>query len=408
MKKSTVAPLVLSAVAMWGGQALAAHHVVWPDVVIHLHGSGHAYLVDTKTDSVVADLETCKGGTLGSTTPDAKKLYVSCAAEGQKEVVVLDLANKAVAKRIETGNRPKHGLVSPDGKWIGINHWGLDGGKHRVTFLDAKTDEIAKVIDLPVTNTEVKGVTSMHNAWSVDSRLLFDVDRADNRLVVVDTRDWSVKTHPVPSAPHYPVPSPDGKELWLVHEGSDKVMPGILVYDLTKPDMPVIAQMDMPLIGEEVVEAHHGNFTQDGKLFMALNRGPGKDSRGREVAFFDAKTKQLVHRLTTASNGVGHTYNAPDGKRAVVTNYGNNVITVIDIGGLKTVKDLKIGTGRMGHIAFTKDGQWGYVSNEKDGNLFKVDMKKLDTVKKIETGNKPGGGQVLNVWTNVFEELPRK
>jgi len=408
MKKSTVAPLVLSAVAMWGGQALAAHHVVWPDVVIHLHGSGHAYLVDTKTDSVVADLETCKGGTLGSTTPDAKKLYVSCAAEGQKEVVVLDLANKAVAKRIETGNRPKHGLVSPDGKWIGINHWGLDGGKHRVTFLDAKTDEIAKVIDLPVTNTEVKGVTSMHNAWSVDSRLLFDVDRADNRLVVVDTKDWSVKTHPVPSAPHYPVPSPDGKELWLVHEGSDKVMPGILVYDLTKPDMPVIAQMDMPLIGEEVVEAHHGNFTQDGKLFMALNRGPGKDSRGREVAFFDAKTKQLVHRLTTASNGVGHTYNAPDGKRAVVTNYGNNVITVIDIGGLKTVKDLKIGTGRMGHIAFTKDGQWGYVSNEKDGNLFKVDMKKLDTVKKIETGNKPGGGQVLNVWTNVFEELPRK
>ena len=408
MKKNTVVPLVFAATTMWGGQTLAAHHVIWPDVVIHLHGSGHAYLVDTKTDAIVADLETCKGGTLGSTTPDAKKLYVSCAAEGQKEVVILDLANKTVAKRIETGNRPKHGLVSPDGKWVGINHWGLDGGKHRVTFLDAKTDEIAKVIDLPVMNTEIKGVTSMHNAWSVDSRLLFDVDRADNRLVVIDTKDWSVKTYPVPSAPHYPVPSPDGKELWLVHEGNDKAMPGILVYDLTKADMPVIAQMNMPLLGEEVVEAHHGNFTQDGKLFMALNRGPGKDSRGREVAFFDVKTKQLVHRLATASNGVGHSYNTPDGKRSVVTNYGNNVITVIDIAGLKTVKDLKIGTGRMGHIAFTKDGQWGYVSNEKDGNLFKIDMKKLDTVKKIETGNKPGGGQVLNVWTNVFEELPRK
>ncbi len=408
MKKHTTVSWLFAAAATWSGQALAAHHVVWPDVVVHLHGSGHAYLVDTKTDAVVADLATCKGGTLGSTTPDAKKLYVSCAADGQKEVVVLDLANKSVAKRIETGNRPKHGLVSPDGKWVGINHWGLDGGKHRVTFLDAKTDEIAKVIDLPVMNTEVKGVTSMHNAWSVDSRLLFDVDRADNRLVVTDTKDWSVKTYPVPSAPHYPVPSPDGKELWLVHEGNDKALPGILVYDLTKPDMPVIAKMDMPLIGEEVVEAHHGNFTQDGKLFLALNRGPGKDSRGREIAFFDAKAKQLVHRLTSASNGVGHTYNTPDGKRAVVTNYGNNVITVIDIASLKTVKDLKIGTGRMGHIAFTKDGQWGYVSNEKDGNLFKIDMKKLETVKKIETGNKPGGGQVLNVWTNVFEELPRK
>jgi Tol biopolymer transport system component len=253
-----------------------------------------------------------------------------------------------------------------------------------------------------------KGVTSMHNAWSQDSKRFFAVDRVDNRLVVVNTGDWSVQTIAVPSAPHYPVPSPDGKELWLVHEGSDSAKPGIIVYDLTKPDLPVVATMDMPLIGEEVVEAHHGNFTQDGKLFMALNRGPGKDSRGREVAFFDAATKQLVHRLTTASNGVGHTYNTPDGKHAVVTNYGNNVITVIDIANRRTVKDLKIGAGRMGHIAFTADGKAGYVSNDKDGNVYKLDMTKLAVEKKIETaGDKAGGGQVLNVWTNVFEELPR-
>jgi hypothetical protein len=47
------------------------------------------------------------------------------------------------------------------------------------------------------------------------------------------------------------------------------------------------------------------------------------------------------------------------------------------------------------------------VSNDKDGNLYKLDMKKRAVVKKNETGNKPAGGQVLNVWTNVFEELPR-
>ena len=399
----TILALALSAAL--STPALAAKPV-WPDVVVHLHGGGQAFIVDTKTDAVVATLDTCKGGTLGATTPDAKKVYVSCAADGQKEMVVIDLAGKSVAKRIETGNRPKHGIVSPDGKWVGINHWGLDGGKLRHTFMSTADDSIVKVLDLDVAGAP-KGVTSMHNAWSNDSRLFFAVDRVDNRLVVIDTKDWSMKTYPVPSAPHYPVPSPDGKELWLVHEGSDAAQPGILVYDLTKPDMPVIAKMDMPLIGEEVVEAHHGNFTQDGKLFMALNRGPGKDSRGREVAFFDAKSKQLVHRLTTASNGVGHTYNTPDGKQAIVTNYGNNVISVIDVGALKTVKDLKIGAGRMGHAAFTKDSAWGYVSNDKDGNLYKLDMKKLAVAKKIETGNKPGGGQVLNVWTNVFEELPR-
>ncbi len=397
--------LTLALAACFSTPVLAAKPV-WPDVVVHLHGAGQAFIVDTKTDAVVATLDTCKGGTLGATTPDAKKVYVSCAADGQKDMVVIDLVGRSVAKRVETGNRPKHGIVSPDGKWVGINHWGLDGGKLRHTFMSTADDAIVKVLDLEVAGSP-KGVTSMHNAWSNDSRLFFAVDRVDNRLVVIDTKDWSMKTYPVPSAPHYAVPSPDGKELWLVHEGSDAAAPGILVYDLTQPDMPVIARMDMPLIGEEVVEAHHGNFTQDGKLFMALNRGPGKDSRGREVAFFDAKSKQLVHRLSTASNGVGHTYNTPDGKLAVVTNYGNNVISVIDVGALKTVKDLKIGAGRMGHVAFTKDGAWGYVSNDKDGNLYKLDMKKLAVAKKIETGNKPGGGQVLNVWTNVFEELPR-
>lgn len=405
MKYTTLSIAIAAGIAV--SLPAQAAKPVWPDTLVQLHGAGNAYLIDTKTDAVIATLETCKGGTLGTTTLDGKKMYVSCAAEGQKEVVALDLDKKAVAKRLETGNRPKHGVVSPDGKWVGINHWGLDDGKLRHSFVDVATDAVVKTVDLPVTG-QPKGVTSMHNAWSADAKKFFAVDRVDNRLVVIDTGDWGVKTIAVPSAPHYPVPSPDGKELWLVHEGSESVKPGILVYDLTKPEMPVIATLEMPLIGEEVVEAHHGNFTQDGKLFLALNRGPGKDSRGREVAFFDAASKQLVHRLTTASNGVGHTYNTPDGKHAVVTNYGNNVITVIDIANRKTVKDLKIGAGRMGHIAFTADGKSGYVSNDKDGNVYKLDMTKLAVEKKIETaGDKPGGGQVLNVWTNVFEELPR-
>ncbi len=429
MNRSKLSRLAwLVSASLLGVGAQASVKPKWPDVVVQLHGAGKAYIVDTRTDAVLAALDTCKGGTLGSTTPDASKVYVSCAGEGEKEVVVIDLKNNSVTKRLATGNRPKHGLVSPNGKWVGVDHWALSDGKLRIAFIDAAKDEIVKTLDISVAG-QPKGVTSMHNSWSADSRFFFSMDRVDNRLVVVDTNDWSVRTLPVPSAPHYPVPSPDGKELWLVHEGrvspgflgergkllilgqkpgASEVLPGIIVYDLTKPDMPVIATMELPLTGEEVVEAHHGNFTQDGKLFMALNRGPGNDSRGREVAFFDAKTKKLVHRVSTASNGVGHTYNSPDGRYAVVTNYGNNVITILDVKELKPVKDLMIGLGRMGHVAFTRDGRWGYVSNAGDGNLYKLDMRKLEVVKTIETGaGKAGGGQALNVWTNVFEQLPR-
>jgi len=400
-------PVAVAIAALALPFAVQAAQPTWPDVVVQLHGAGKAFIVDTNSDELVATLDTCNGGTLGSPTPDASKVYVSCAAPDQTDVVVIDLKKREVSSRVATGNRPKHGLVSPNGKLVGVDHWALSDGKLRVTFLDTATDQIARTLDLDV-SAEPAGVTSMHNAWSPDSRYFFTMNRVDNHVMIVDTNDWIVSSLASPSRPHYAVISPNGNELWLVHEGSADVSPGVVVFDLTEADRPVITELSMPLTGEEVREAHHGNFTQDGSLFMILNRGPGDNLTGREVAFFDAETKEFVHRLSTASTGVGHTYNSPDGRHTVVTNYGNNVISIIDLDEMRTVADLTIGKGRMGHVAFTQDGKYGYVSNAGDGNLYKVDMASFEVVKEITTGaGMPGGGQALNVWTNVFEELPR-
>jgi YVTN family beta-propeller protein len=406
---SILAALALDGCAQPGGApARKATAVQWPSLIVHLHSSEGASLVDPATDQVVAKLKTEKGANLGATTPDGRKVYVASEAEGGTTVSVIDLARRDVVAKIPTGNRPKHPAVSPDGRYVLINHWGLDNGKLRVTFIDTATDKIAKNIELDVAG-QAKGPTSMHNAWSYDSRYAFTLDRVDDNLVVIDVRDWSVKKIRMPSKPHYATPSPDGKEVWITVEGKDATTerPGALVYDLTKPDMPQIARVDMPLVNQGVLEGHHGNFTQDGRHFYILNRGPGSKAEGNEIAVFDAKTKKLVTRIDTGSTGIGHTYNTPDGKLAVVTNYGNNKISIVDATSFKLVKDITIGKGRMGHVAFTRDGRYGYVSNAGDGNLHKLDMKTLEVVKEIQTGNAAGGAQVLNVWTNVFEELPR-
>ncbi|MDX2289720.1 MAG: hypothetical protein NW217_12965 [Hyphomicrobiaceae bacterium] len=396
--------------------AHAQKGVVWPDVIVQLHGSGQAYIVDPKTDKVVATVPTGKGGTLGSTTPDGKKLYVSNAGPGETEVVVIDLVKRAAASRIKTGNRPKHALVSPDGKLVGVNHWGLDGEKLKVSFIDAATDKVSKEVNLDVKLPTVepgksladyiKGVTSMHNAWSPNSRYFFTVDRVDDEFVVIDTKDWTAKSIAVDSKPHYMTISRDGKEVWLTVEGKNKDNPpAAIVYSIG--DFKEIARVKMPLDNPRVVEGHHGTFTQDGKHFMLLNRGPGSFQAGTEIAIIDAATKKVVKVLNTRSAGIGHAYNTPDGKRAVITNYGNNVITVIDTTKWEIVKDFILGWGRMGHIAFTKDGKFGYASNDFDGTLHKINMTTLTEAGEIKTNGKPGGGQVLNVWTNVFEELPR-
>ena len=387
------------------GTALAMPKATWPPLIIHLHASGHAYLVDPATDKVVADLPVGKGGTLGSTTPDGRKLYVGAAAKGQDTVTVIDLAAKRVVARIRTGSRPKHPQVSPDGKWVIVNHWGLDDCKLKVSFISTATDRVERQVNLKVSTCEPKGVASMHNGWSYDSRYAFTVDRVDNEFVVIDTTDWSAQSFKLPSKPHYTVPSHDGREVWVVVEGVDRANPPkAIVYEVGS--WKKVAELVLPLTKQPCVEGHHGNFTQDGKYFFLLNRCGGRNKVGNEVAVFDAQAKKLVADILTGSTGVGHAYNTPDGKYAVITNYGNNVISIIDTGSWKLVKDLEIGKGRMGHVAFTHDGRWGYVSNNQDGILYKIDMTTLSLVGPVKTGEGKGAGQVLNVWTPVFEELP--
>jgi hypothetical protein len=63
--------------------------------------------------------------------------------------------------------------------------------------------------------------------------------------------------------------------------------------------------------------------------------------------------------LSTGSTGIGHACNSPDGRYAMITSYGNNVVTVVDFETLTPVKDLTIGSGRMGDVAFTQDTDVG-------------------------------------------------
>jgi YVTN family beta-propeller protein len=381
----------------------------WAGVIFHLHGSGKAYAVSEDKGEVLAVFDTGKGAGLGSMTPDAKKLYVSHAGEGEKKVSVIDVASLKKIGEIVTGSRPKHALVSPNGKLLGVDHWGTEYGKQKVVFVDTATDKIAKELTYELSNTVFTGVTSMHNAWSADSRYFFTITRPDKKVLIVDTKDFSMSGKAFDTIPHYIVPSNDGKELWVVTEGTSdgKIPPGITIFDLTKKDMPVITTLTMPVDKEEAIEGHHGNFTVDGKFFYMCNRGPGGNFKGRAVAVYDAKTKKLVTNLTTESTGIGHAYMTPDGRYSVVTNYGNNVISIIDTKTHAVVKNLTIGTGRMGHVAFTKDGKKGFVSNDKDGALYEIDMTKFEVGKKIETNGNPGGGMVLNSYYNIFEIVPK-
>ncbi|RMF81154.1 MAG: hypothetical protein D6739_09520 [Nitrospirae bacterium] len=384
------------------------HHRHGPklaDQVYALSGGdgGVATVIDARSHRILATLPTGAGGTLGGLTPDGTKLYVGAAAVGQTDVTVIDTRSLTVTGRITTGQRPKHPIVSPDGRWCAVNHF----GQARMVIIDTATDQIHKVIDFPVANPNAPGVFMMHSAWSWDSRYLFCQNRKDGLVYALDAfDDFAIAaTIPVDSPNHYQVVRPDNSEVWLVNEGNMAAgIPGsidVVDMDTLQCTAHIVVHVDNPVDPNENVEAHHGNFTLDGSRFLLLNRGPGSlGFGGYTVNVYDADTYALVKSLKLSGNGEGHAYLDPEGKYVVTTVYGNSTVSFLDAKTLTVVKEMAIGTGRhVGHVAFRR--HQAFFTNSSDNAVYVVNMKNLKIVDTIPVATGPG--QILNTYTSIFE-----
>jgi len=366
-------------------------------------GSGVATVIDARSHHVLAELPTGAGGTLGGMTPDGAKLYVGAAATGQTDVTVIDTHSLTVTGRITTGMRPKHPIVSPDGRWLAVNHF----GQARMTIIDTATDTIHKQLDFPVANPSAPGVYMMHSAWSWDSRYIFGQNRKDGQVLVWDAfNDFAlVATIPVDSPNHYIVVRPDNSEAWLVNEGNMAAgIPGsmdVVDMDTLQCTAHIIVHNDNPVGPDENVEAHHGNFTLDGSAFLLLNRGPGSlGFGGYTVNVYDPNTYSLVKSLKLSGSGEGHAYLDPRGKYIVTTIYGDSTVSFLDAKTLTVVKEMAIGVGaHVGHVAFRR-GQ-AFFTNTTDSAVYVVNMRNLRIIDRIPVA--AGPGQILNTYTSIFE-----
>lgn len=395
--------LAMTAIPAHADQDHHGHGVAKQIYALSGGGSGVATVLDARNHHVLAELPTGAGGTLGGTTPDGAKLYVGAAAVGQTDVTVIDTHTLAVTGHIATGSRPKHPIVSPDGRWVAVNHF----GQARMTIIDTATDTVHKQLDFSVANPTAPGVFMMHSAWSWDSRYIFGQNRKDDVVLVWDAfNDFAlVATIPVDSPNHYHAVRPDNSEVWLVNEGNMAAnIPGsidVVDMDTLQCTAHIIVHSDNPVDPTENVEAHHGNFTLDGSAFLLLNRGPGSlGFGGYTVNVYDSNTYSLVKSLKLAGNGEGHAYLDPEGKYIVTTVYGDNTVSFIDAKTFDVVKEMAIGTGaHVGHVAFSR-GE-AFFTNSTDGAVYVVKMKNLQVVDTIPVA--PGPGQILNTYTSIFE-----
>lgn len=406
----------LSAVLPWALPWASASQPATAQVFA-LRGDGKVVVIDPLKETIIAVIETGgKGGTLGSLTPDLRKLYVANNAPGQRTLAVIDTEQLTLRKTLETGNRPKHPVVDPQGRLVALNHSGLDEGKLQIAFVDTASDEIVRTVGLPVENADHPGDFSMHGAWSSDGAWFAIGSYADNRVYVIEAESGRWISAELSGNPHY-FDWQGQDRLYVTVEANEpkgaESRPAVvaLSFDPAAGTLTQTAAMQMMLASEETanpaqIEGHHANLTVDGRYLLCCNRGAGGTFGGGSLCVFDAASGELIKHFDLKINGAGHAYLSPDGRFAVITQYNDTKLPVIDLGELKQVAliDAESG-GHLGHAVFT-EGDRLFVSNRKGDEVLVIDTITWQIRNRIRTADSgQAQGMVLNRPYAVFERV---
>jgi DNA-binding beta-propeller fold protein YncE len=385
--------------------------------VFALRGDGKVAVIDSKSDELVRTIETGgRGGTLGCITADGARLFVANNAPGQRTVTVIDARTLAKAGDVETGNRPKHPVVSPDGQLLAVNHSGMDANRIRIAFMNPADARIVGTVDIPVANTGHSGDISMHGAWSPDGKVYAIGNYADNQIVLIDRDRMAIAaTVPTTGNPHYF--DWHRRELWVTVEANEpktsNSRPQVVVVDASNAASPraaaplSLSRHDRESFNEAFIEGHHGNFTNDGERFIVVNRGSGAALEGVTLEVYSRADRKKLTTIAAPARGLGHAYLSPDGRYALITQYNDSVVPVLDLSSLKLVATINAGGGgHMGHVAFTPDSAKAYINNRKADEVVVVDMRSFAITRRIRTA--PSGeaqAMVLNRPYGVFERV---
>ncbi len=390
--------------------------------IVAMRGDGTVVFIDDQKEKITGRVVTGGvGGSMGALTPDGKRLYVANSSPGQYSVSAIDVEKRSLIKNIQTGPRPAHAYVSPDGKYVGMGHKFSENGKFIIAIIDTYSNMVKHHIALDIENDSYRGVLNPHSTWLRDSRHILVPNWADNVTHVIDAvegKEVARLQHEGNS--HNFDTTDDGKELWVAIDAVEdaagkKVGCGQLaVYDLKgvfefKPVTTPKTTLCMKVNSGEPQQGHHLAFTRDGKYAYAANAGGGK---GTSVNAFDVKSKKLVAHITAEGKGVGHPFMSPDGKYVVVGQYGANILTFIDAKKHEIVKKLAVGDGKgVQWVAFTKDNKKAFVNNNTDDAVYVVDLKTFKVTNKIITAEKgkfwKSQWHVTNGWYQTYEVVEK-
>lgn len=187
--------------------------------------------------------------------------------------------------------------------------------------------------------------------------------------------------------------SPDGTRVWVTNNGSPSAAADTAVHK----GMPMAEHGAMATAGEvwaidtatDAVVAKvgvgkhpaHVVLTNDGKFALVTNGGDNT------VSVVDTTTLKVAASIPTGEFPHGIRV-SPDGKQAYVANLKGATVSVIDIENRKEIGQIAVGKGPA-QVGFTPDGRFAFVSLSQEGRVAVIDPKGQKVLRTIDVGVVP-------------------
>jgi YVTN family beta-propeller protein len=180
-------------------------------LLVAVYGEDRIAFVDTATRAIVGSVPVPKPHTI-AVRPDGKLAYVSSQQPGKFALVIVDLANRAVARSIALDKPPRDLEFSYDGKALYFTMAGVNA----VQVLDPETDRIVAAVQTGE-SPHIAGYFRGAPAGTV-------VVQGPGQLLLFDpSTNAPLRSIAVGKQPHWVAVGGDGKHAYVTNEGSNDV-----------------------------------------------------------------------------------------------------------------------------------------------------------------------------------------
>lgn len=127
----------------------------------------------------------------------------------------------------------------------------------------------------------------------------------------------------------------------------------------------------------------HSNHSVTGEE----GHGTNVETNNGKVAFYNSDTNELIKEVEVGAHPA-HIVFTENNQYALVTNNGDNNVSVIDMKIYEVVHTIPTGNGPHG-FRISLDSKFAYIANMNENTVSVIDLEKMEETKKIIVGNAP-------------------